>query len=159
MINIVIKLNRNKKEYLKQYYLQHKEKQIQLNKKYREQHKEQIKEYHKKYYREHKEKINEYYKEHKEQHKKSQKRYVLKTRLNIIEFLGGKCIYCGFSDYRALQIDHINGHGCNEFARLGARKFYKKVKEHPELYQLLCANCNWIKRYENKEVGGRKIEK
>lgn len=28
---------------------------------------------------------------------------------------------------------------------------YKLVLEQPRKYQLLCANCNWIKRFENKE--------
>ena len=28
----------------------------------------------------------------------------------------------------------------------------KSIRAKPENYQLLCANCNWIKRYENDEI-------
>lgn len=31
----------------------------------------------------------------------------------------------------------------------------RRIIEHPDDYQLLCANCNWIKRHENSEVLGR----
>lgn len=72
-------------------------------------------------------------------------------RQEILKFLGGKCVKCGFSDYRALQIDHINGGGHAEHRELGHYKANKRVYEYPEDYQLLCANCNSIKRYENNE--------
>jgi hypothetical protein len=81
-----------------------------------------------------------------------------KVRQFIIDFFGGKCVKCGFNDSRALQLDHIHGDGHKE--RKDSCGFslsyrYKMVKEHPELarekYQLLCANCNWIKRDENYE--------
>lgn len=67
--------------------------------------------------------------------------------------LGGKCGRCGFRDTRALQIDHINGGGSRE--NKGSRNYYRRVTESviegEGKYQLLCANCNWIKRAENKE--------
>lgn len=90
-----------------------------------------------------------------------QRKYLFKRRKEIkaeIFFrLGGKCAHCKLDDPRILQIDHIKGDG------------YTARKEHPdnswrnrrlldlmleeliENYQLLCPNCNWIKRYENKE--------
>src|SRR6266446_5698640 len=37
--------------------------------------------------------------------------YHRRIRREVIEHLGGKCVHCGFSDYRALQVDHINGDG------------------------------------------------
>jgi hypothetical protein len=75
-------------------------------------------------------------------------------RTNLIERLGGCCTRCGFSDERALQIDHINGGGCIELSNglnHSTAEYYNKVIENPDLYQLLCANCNWIKRFENGE--------
>mgnify|MGYP001561252533 CR=1 FL=1 len=73
--------------------------------------------------------------------------------------LGGKCKHCGFSDIRALQIDHKNGRGGKERRNhtnlVGYRRF---VLENIEKYQLLCANCNWIKRVEEKEYRGSKYE-
>lgn len=82
----------------------------------------------------------------------------LKFRLKAIEKLGGKCVRCGYSDIRALQIDHVNGGGCEELRLRGydSHGYHKRVIEDTTgKYQLLCANCNWIKRYENKET--RKI--
>lgn len=74
-------------------------------------------------------------------------------RLEIIEFLGGKCAKCGFSDERALHIDHIHGGGSKEVAggRLYSR-WHRFIKSPtPDIYQVLCANCNEIKRREQME--------
>lgn len=78
-------------------------------------------------------------------------------RNRILDLLGNKCSVCGFSDARALHIDHRNGGGYRERKRLGQKRMYKKILEELESgflnnYQLLCANCNWIKRHENKEL-------
>jgi len=75
------------------------------------------------------------------------------TRLKIIEILGGKCVRCGETDMRCLQVDHVNGGGNKERRNTGNNnsKLYRRMLEHPEDYQLLCANCNWKKRYENNE--------
>lgn len=75
-------------------------------------------------------------------------------RCKAIEHLGGKCLGCGFDDFRALQIDHINGGGNQERKQLscGPTGYYKLVIEDTTgKYQLLCANCNMIKRIENGE--------
>lgn len=83
------------------------------------------------------------------------KEWRVKRRLEVIEKLGGKCSGCGFSDHRALQIDHVNGGGNKEYRKLGqVASWNKMLKDTEGLYQLLCANCNWIKRYNNKEYGG-----
>ena len=73
-----------------------------------------------------------------------------KLRRLVLFVLGRKCRRCGFSDERALQIDHIAGNGCKERA-LGSYRLYRRVLAHKKDYQLLCANCNWIKRFENNE--------
>lgn len=81
----------------------------------------------------------------------------------ISKVLGLRCARCGFSDPRALQVDHKHGNGSSERRRFGSNvALYRYMaqlseKELAENYQLLCANCNWIKRYENGEgVYGRK---
>ena len=94
-----------------------------------------------------------------EAQKRSQARVrqrVALARLDTLQFLGGKCSRCGFSDVRALQIDHINGGGSKELQsyRNSYRRmaYYEKVRQTPPgTYQILCANCNWIKMSENKE--------
>lgn len=101
--------------------------------------KKKRKEYHKQYSKNNLEKFSYYNK------KCSQKR-----RLETLLLAGGmRCKKCGFDDYRALQIDHINGGGSKN--RLIQAKLKEDIKRNPGKYQVLCANCNWIKRYENKE--------
>lgn len=73
-------------------------------------------------------------------------------RILAVEKLGGKCVNCGFSDARALQIDHVNGGGVREQRAKGPNAVYLEVmSDYRGKYQLLCANCNWIKRFEQNE--------
>ena len=77
-------------------------------------------------------------------------------RYEALSKLGNRCSRCGFSDERALQIDHISGGGTKERGGKGyGPAFYKEVVSsliiNEGKFQLLCANCNWIKRVENKE--------
>ena len=66
------------------------------------------------------------------------------------------CVRCGFSDIRALSIDHINGGGTKHRIELGrtGEAFYRwlRMNGYPEGYQVLCHNCQWIKKSENREV-------
>ena len=78
----------------------------------------------------------------------------------IHELLGGKCAGCGFTDWRALQVDHVDGGGGFELRKSGNKRWYygkvlKSLYANEGVYQLLCANCNWIKRHENGEGAGR----
>lgn len=82
-----------------------------------------------------------------------------KLRQKAVNSIGGCCAKCGFSDIRALQIDHINGDG---FVERRNRKqnqwiFYKNIIKFGSQgkYQVLCANCNWIKVFENKEFSNK----
>ena len=66
-----------------------------------------------------------------------------------------KCARCYFSDIRALSIDHINGGGRKqekELRKIGTILYRWLPKNNfPEGYQVLCLNCQFIKRLENKE--------
>ena len=76
-----------------------------------------------------------------------------KVRQAILDKYGRVCKKCGFSDERALQVDHVNGGGIEELASMSRGGYYRKVLEDTSgMYQLLCANCNWIKRSENNEL-------
>ena len=72
-------------------------------------------------------------------------------RFEAMELLGGKCVRCGFSDWRALQFDHIDGGGTRDRKGKDNWVILKRIKSGKFRYQLLCANCNWLKRYENDE--------
>lgn len=106
-----------------------------------------VKEYREKYRRNNPEKIKE-----------SQRKYHQKNRKLLFDLLGNKCVKCGFLDKRALQIDHINGGGRAERIKYNTKDFHrivlKSLKSKEKKYQLLCANCNWIKRTEKNEWGG-----
>jgi len=74
------------------------------------------------------------------------------VRMEAMATLGAECVRCGYdADFRALQIDHINGGGSAEQRKLGNLAICKKIIAGAEGYQLLCANCNTIKMYENNE--------
>lgn len=135
----------NKKEYMRKYRQRPKVKahKIEYERKYRQDHKEYYREYYKKWIENHKEQQKKYNRERKQN-----------LRQKVFEKLGNKCVRCGFSDSRALQIDHVYGHGIKELKELGSGslKFYNKVLADTKgNYQILCANCNWIKRCENGE--------
>ena len=86
------------------------------------------------------------------EHEKS-KAYITELRTQIYDKLGHRCRKCGFDDKRALQIDHIHGGGNQEHKEIrNTVGFLKKVLADIEnQYQILCANCNWIKRMESRE--------
>lgn len=100
----------------------------------------------------------EYSAAHKEENNIRARRYRENRRNQIFSILGDKCIRCGFKDKRALQIDHVNGGGTKERRSYGNRldKHYKDVfeavKNGSKEYQILCANCNSIKRYEERST-------
>lgn len=82
------------------------------------------------------------------------KNFLTRWKSRVYQLLGNKCSNCGFSDIRALQIDHVNGGGSNK-ERNRNSSYYKKVaksiEKNEKEFQILCANCNWIKRWEKGE--------
>ena len=133
----------------------HKSKEDQ--KKYREEHKERIRETNRKYHETHKESLAAYNAAYRLNHgqeinkKNVERRF--HRRMQIIEILGGKCNWpgCDWSDYRALQVDHINGGGHVEIRKIGFDGVIRNVLNGNSGYQLLCANHNSVKRHENGE--------
>lgn len=83
-------------------------------------------------------------------------------RDQIIEFFGGRCMNpdcrwknvdgtLGCNDPRLFQIDHVLDDGfIDKWKRKNAALYYTKIlqeiREGSKRYQLLCANCNWMKR-------------
>jgi hypothetical protein len=86
--------------------------------------------------------------------------YKAKARAAILKLYGDACVRCGFSDSRALQIDHIKPEHVKNTPstpyRRGSTGLYLAILTGlvpKEDYQCLCANCNWIKRYESPAEG------
>ena len=84
-----------------------------------------------------------------------QKKSQWKIRLEVlIHYSNGvlKCKHCETEDVRVLTIDHINNNGAEHRKELGSSgtQFYSWLRKngYPEGYQVLCFNCNWIKRLE-----------
>lgn len=87
------------------------------------------------------------------------RKYYYRIRDEIYELLGNKCRSCGEEDRRVLQIDHVYGGGNSRKIknRSGQGEMVKKRNEivsGQTKYQLLCANCNIIKKHENGEIKG-----
>lgn len=70
----------------------------------------------------------------------------------VIDALGKECEFCGFRDWRALQVDHKSGTGGK---RRSIHLIYNDILDgFGDDYQLLCANCNAIKASERNERSG-----
>jgi hypothetical protein len=153
----------SKRAYFQKYNEEYREKNREKlnlhNKIYRKQNKEILrKKAHERYL-----KKREYYrqkgKEWRAKNPHYQQGFARKSRLKVLECLGGKCALCGIPDNRVLQIDHINGGGTKERNQLSTMAVYRKIlklcqEERSENYQLLCANCHLIK--EAARLGERR---
>jgi hypothetical protein len=110
--------------------------------------------------------INEWKSLHPEKVKAYQDKSRKDAKAAAFKKLGGKCSNpaCqwlnpdgsrGCTDHRCLQVDHVEGGGNAERKMKRSwdqRALYKRVIEDEEgRYQLLCSNCNWIKRHEHGE--------
>lgn len=131
----------------------------QARKRYAEKHKEAINERNraqcKQYYQKHRSHLNTKNTQRQRELALAGNSSYAKRRNALIEAMGGKCVRCGFSDKRALCIDHINGGGTQERNQFGhnTQKYYVFILDNlpSGKYQLLCANCNAIKEYEERE--------
>ncbi|MBW3636341.1 MAG: hypothetical protein KY445_07740 [Armatimonadetes bacterium] len=86
-----------------------------------------------------------------------------RARIALIELHGGKCIGCGFSDFRALSFHHVASDGKSHRQSCGSpSRYYKEIAAMPPTeIQLLCANCHAITTYEERQDGriGSKTKK
>ena len=85
-----------------------------------------------------------------------------KDRLTALDLLGGKCVRCGISDERVLEIDHVNRTENGmlvDRVRKGTNAVVLRIKKAAKYgkslsdWQVLCANCHRIKTRENRDHG------
>jgi hypothetical protein len=123
---------------------------------------EYYREYFKSHRRQHAESDRRFQQHHKDREALHHREYNRRIRQEITELLGGKCsnpncaVSGGMKDPRALQIDHVNGDGAKLRRGLNGlqsmyRQMLRDIKAGSKAYQLLCANCNWIKKFERDE--------
>ena len=83
-----------------------------------------------------------------------------KLKVEVLTYYGKDkcaCVMCNESNLACLSIDHINGRGTRH--RKGSLRtshsFYLWLKknDYPVGYQTLCMNCQFVKRFENNELG------
>jgi len=147
------------------------EKQKQYQKEYNENNKEKLREKHRLYYLTHREQSKQwfkgYYAINKERLKANARRtgkiVRVKQRLAVLFHYSNRtmaCVQCGFSDIRALVLDHVNGGGTEHRRKLkNGINVWLWLARHgfPPGYQILCANCNAIKAREENEYGSNSL--
>lgn len=78
---------------------------------------------------------------------------------DTIAMYGGKCKLCGLDGPRhMLTLDHIKENGADERRILrNTKAVYRRARMcyQPDVYQVLCIGCNWNKRHEMGNTGGR----
>lgn len=92
-------------------------------------------------------------------HRAAVRKSILELQDKVFKKLGNKCVNpaCqwlnadgsrGCANRACMQIDHVYGDGAKERRQhLTQRQFLHVVLQDVEgRYQILCANCNWIKR-------------
>lgn len=163
------KLSERRLQYMNEYRKRNKEKISEQKKKHYKKHRN----YYLNYYSTHREHIKELakacYRKHKAEGKifntpkaaEFAKQYRLRIKFKLFDILGKKCVHCGFSNTRALQIDHVHGSGNKHRKKIGRNHQYflyvfNEIKNGSNDYQLLCANCNSIKKYEMQEMHQKK---
>lgn len=138
-------LGKWKVEAKKKWYIEHREERLKIQRECYKRNKEVYRKKGRDKYHNNPEKCKEY----QRRHNKEEKMIVLSHYSPEI-----KCIKCGFSDIKALEIDHINGGGNKQRKLIGCgSKFYRWLIKNnfPNGFQVLCANCNRIKQIENYE--------
>ena len=138
---------------------------------YRGSHREVVRGQRRKYYASHREKLLQYGKEYYRLHGDEIRAAAIRTgkilrnkqRLAVMfHYSNGTmaCVRCGFSDIRALVLDHINGGGTEQRRKLkNGINVWLWLSRHgfPSGYQILCANCNAIKAREENEYGSNSL--
>lgn len=106
-----------------------------------------------------KEKINKERKERREKDPERLRGYQKtareKIRKEILSYYSNdklECACCGEDEYEFLSIDHINNDGAEHRREInvkGGMDMYMWIKknEFPNIFQILCHNCNWLKRH------------
>ena len=143
----------DKKIYDSKYYLRNRERKLNACAEYYQRNKKRLNAQREKYRQEHEEKLKQFDLDHKSVYCQHKRDYNKEVRRRVEDLLGNKCAYCGITDTRVLQIDHLYSNGRQDKREYGhGSSYYKHILKVGGIgYQLLCANCNWIKRYETRE--------
>jgi len=115
----------------------------------------------------HKNQWPRHYAKNKDQILEKGKKRTKANKLQVIDYYSNgtmKCNRCNMNDIRVLTLDHINGGGNAHRKQVGNSTYfrliqqYKKTNQWEDGYQVLCMNCQFIKRCENNELRKRKTD-
>lgn len=106
-------------------------------------------------------KVSQEFNAHQRNQRRSLKKDIL-SHYSTDETKNPLCAWCGFTDIRALCLDHIDNDGETHREALSGLPrghgasgsvMYRWVKknQYPEGFQVLCANCNLIKEFRYRE--------
>ncbi len=161
----------NTKEYGRAYREKNKERISANKKRWRKEHPEKQREYERRrdpikkrafnerWKLEHKDELIDYRKRYYLEHRTEHRQRHTRVKVDVVSrYSGGRCVCnkCGFSDIRALSIDHINNDGgCHrrELGKKGGSGFYRWLRDnnYPSGYEVLCFNCQMIKLSEFRD--------
>jgi len=139
------------------------EKQREAHRKWKRSNPDKVRQHNRKYYEKHKEKLQRIEGIRTYNRLAERRKRMKELRLRVITHYGNGecvCVQCGFSDIRALSIDHVNNDGA-EKRKIIKDNIYTWLERnnYPEGYQTLCMNCQWIKKREYEESHRRKQSK
>jgi recombination endonuclease VII len=81
-----------------------------------------------------------------EHSKAYQRGWIQRLRREVIDHYGGKCVCCGEAQLEFLSLDHKHGGGTKHRQALGLRGSgiwaWVKREKFPEIFQVMCHNCN-----------------
>jgi 5-methylcytosine-specific restriction endonuclease McrA len=73
--------------------------------------------------------------------------YKINSRGKVIELYGGQCTCCGQTNYKYLELDHVNNDGNLHRKDINRKSSYQYIAKYGSTYdlQVLCANCHRAK--------------
>jgi len=74
------------------------------------------------------------------------RKHYISLKNECFSVLGDRCSICGCNQTECLQFDHKRDNGTQERRILKPAQVFRRIIENPDEYQVLCANCNWLKR-------------
>jgi hypothetical protein len=87
------------------------------------------------------------------------KRYWAANRTKVIEHYGGRCRWCGDKNHMFLQADHIHCDGASHRKELKKSSIWLWLikNKYPKGFQILCANCHFVKSQYEKQTHKRPV--
>jgi hypothetical protein len=149
---------RDRREYNRQWYLEHKETENAGSKSYYAKNHEKCRELSRNWRKEHPEKVKEFKHRHTMKYlEKSVARVTAWKRSEkqrFIDAYGGSCACCGEKEIRFLTCEHlIEGQGiAHRKAGIHGPSLYKQIRleGYPkDKYTVLCMNCNFARNHGN----------